>query len=85
MSAPWPPPSAGAASGDAIEAVLDVLSACGSRGAKKVFVLNDREVYGKGARIPFHEDDDSVLGASSLHRWSYACSKLLDEFLATPP
>ena len=40
------------------------------------------EIYGKQDRTPFREDDDSVLGASSLHRWSYACSKLMDEFLA---
>jgi UDP-glucose 4-epimerase len=40
------------------------------------------EIYGKQDQVPFREDDDSVLGASSLHRWSYACSKLMDEFLA---
>ncbi len=40
------------------------------------------EIYGKQNRTPFREDDDSVFGASSLHRWSYACSKLMDEFLA---
>ncbi len=40
------------------------------------------EIYGKQDRAPFREEDDSVLGASSLHRWSYACSKLMDEFLA---
>ena len=40
------------------------------------------EIYGKLDHAPFTEDDDSVLGASSLHRWSYACSKLMDEFLA---
>ena len=40
------------------------------------------EIYGKLDQAPFKEDDDSVLGASSLHRWSYACSKLMDEFLA---
>jgi len=40
------------------------------------------EIYGKLDKAPFKEDDDSVLGASSLHRWSYACSKLMDEFLA---
>lgn len=40
------------------------------------------EIYGKLDKAPFKEDDDSVFGASSLHRWSYACSKLMDEFLA---
>jgi UDP-glucose 4-epimerase len=39
------------------------------------------EVYGKGVRVPFREDDDILLGPSSRSRWSYAASKLLDEFL----
>lgn len=58
-----------------------VLSAC-AEGGRALFFASTSEAYGKGAKVPFHEDDDSVLGASSLHRWSYACSKLLDEFLA---
>ena len=64
-----------------VEGSESVLSACAAHGRPLLFASTS-EVYGKGARIPFHEDDDSVLGASSLHRWSYACSKLLDEFLA---
>ena len=47
-----------------------------------LFFSSTSEVYGKNARAPFREEDDSVFGASSLHRWSYACSKLMDEFLA---
>jgi UDP-glucose 4-epimerase len=47
-----------------------------------IFFSSTSEVYGKNATTPFREDDDSVFGASSLHRWSYACSKLMDEFLA---
>lgn len=47
-----------------------------------LFFSSTSEVYGKNAKAPFGEDDDSVFGASSLHRWSYACSKLMDEFLA---
>jgi UDP-glucose 4-epimerase len=39
-------------------------------------------VYGKSEKIPFHEDDDLVLGPTSKGRWSYAASKALDEFLA---
>ena len=40
------------------------------------------EVYGKGTRIPFSEDDDRTLGPTTRSRWSYACSKALDEFMA---
>jgi len=47
-----------------------------------IFFSSTSEVYGKNASTPFREEDDSVFGASSLHRWSYACSKLMDEFLA---
>jgi UDP-glucose 4-epimerase len=49
---------------------------------KPVFVASTSEVYGKSVQIPFREDDDLVLGASTKGRWSYAASKLLDEFLA---
>ena len=40
------------------------------------------EVYGKGSRTPFAEDDDVVYGPTTLNRWSYACSKAIDEYLA---
>ncbi|MCC5877713.1 MAG: GDP-mannose 4,6-dehydratase [Candidatus Sumerlaeia bacterium] len=49
---------------------------------KPVLLASTSEVYGKLAVIPFSEDDDVVLGASRRPRWAYACSKLLDEFLA---
>ncbi len=49
---------------------------------KKVLIASTSEVYGKGIRFPFHEDDDSVLGATTRSRWSYAASKAIDEFLA---
>ncbi len=49
---------------------------------KKVLIASTSEVYGKSTQIPFREDADLVLGPSSMSRWSYACSKLLDEFLA---
>ncbi len=48
----------------------------------KVVLASTSEVYGKGARVPFSEDDDLLLGPSSKSRWGYAASKLLDEFLA---
>lgn len=47
----------------------------------RTLIASTSEVYGKGVRIPFHEDDDLLLGPSSRSRWSYAASKLLDEFL----
>ena len=49
---------------------------------KKVLITSTSEVYGKSTRFPFTETDDLVIGPSSMGRWSYACSKLLDEFLA---
>lgn len=49
---------------------------------KPVFIASTSEVYGKSAQVPFREDDDLVLGATTKGRWSYAASKLLDEFLA---
>ncbi len=48
----------------------------------KVLIASTSEVYGKGSRVPFHEEDDVVLGASSRNRWSYAASKMVDEFLS---
>ncbi len=49
---------------------------------RPVLIASTSEVYGKSAAVPFREDADLVLGASTRHRWAYACSKLLDEFLA---
>jgi UDP-glucose 4-epimerase len=49
---------------------------------KKVMVASTSEVYGKANVVPFHEDADLVLGPTSKGRWSYACSKAIDEFLA---
>lgn len=48
----------------------------------KVILASTSEVYGKGNRIPFREDDDVVLGPTIRNRWSYAASKMVDEFLA---
>ncbi len=47
----------------------------------RTLLASTSEVYGKGVRIPFAEEDDLLLGPSSRSRWSYAASKLLDEFL----
>jgi UDP-glucose 4-epimerase len=49
---------------------------------KKVIVASTSEVYGKGEVVPFREDADLVMGPTSKGRWSYACSKAIDEFLA---
>jgi UDP-glucose 4-epimerase len=49
---------------------------------KLVFIASTSEVYGKSTEVPFREAADLVLGPSSKHRWAYACSKLIDEFLA---
>ncbi len=49
---------------------------------KRVLITSTSEVYGKRTRVPFREDDDLLMGPSSKGRWSYACSKALDEFLA---
>jgi UDP-glucose 4-epimerase len=48
---------------------------------KKVIITSTSEVYGKSTKFPFNEADDLVIGPSSMGRWSYASSKLLDEFL----
>lgn len=48
---------------------------------RPVFIASTSEVYGKSTSIPFREDGDLVMGATSKGRWSYACSKALDEFL----
>jgi UDP-glucose 4-epimerase len=49
---------------------------------KTVMVASTSEVYGKANILPFSEDNDIVLGPTSKSRWSYACSKAIDEFLA---
>jgi nucleoside-diphosphate-sugar epimerase len=49
---------------------------------KKVLVASTSEVYGKSEVVPFREDADLVMGPTSKGRWSYACSKAIDEFLA---
>jgi UDP-glucose 4-epimerase len=57
-----------------------VLSAA-NRFRCKVLIASSSEVYGKGARVPFSEDDDRLMGSTSHSRWSYAASKAIDEFL----
>ncbi len=58
-----------------------VLRAAAEAGAR-VLIASTSEVYGKSARVPLAEDDDRVLGPTTKSRWSYACAKAMDEFLA---
>ncbi len=53
-----------------------------SKKQKRVLIASTSEVYGKASKIPFSETDDLVMGPTSKGRWSYACSKAIDEFLA---
>jgi UDP-glucose 4-epimerase len=53
-----------------------------SKKKKLVVIFSTSEVYGKSADVPFREDADLVLGQTCNHRWAYACSKAIDEFLA---
>ena len=58
-----------------------ILKLAGKSGGKRIFIASTSEVYGKSAAVPFHETDDLIIGPSTHSRWSYACSKLIDEFL----
>jgi len=49
---------------------------------RSVVLASTSEVYGKNDRVPLSEDDDRILGPTTKSRWSYACSKAIDEFLA---
>jgi UDP-glucose 4-epimerase len=59
------------------ETVLDIVN----KFKKRILIASTSEVYGKSEAVPFREDDDLVLGSTSVSRWSYACSKAIDEFL----
>lgn len=52
-----------------------------SKKRKLVVIASTSEVYGKRAQVPFHETSDLLLGSPHRHRWAYACSKAIDEFL----
>ncbi|MBL8172023.1 MAG: GDP-mannose 4,6-dehydratase, partial [Acidobacteria bacterium] len=60
----------------------EVVLALAALKRKRVLLTSTSEVYGKRDRVPFAEDDDLVMGATNKGRWSYACSKAIDEFLA---
>ncbi len=48
----------------------------------RIFIASSSEIYGKNTKVPLKEDDDRVLGSTYISRWTYSCSKALDEFLA---
>jgi UDP-glucose 4-epimerase len=58
----------------------NILAACARHG-RKVLISSSSEVYGRGGRVPMHEDDDRILGSTVIQRWSYATAKALDEHL----
>ena len=60
----------------------EVVLSLASKKKKKVLVASTSEVYGLSTEIPFREDGNLVMGATTKGRWSYACSKAIDEFLA---
>lgn len=60
----------------------EVVLAQASKKQRPVFIASTSEVYGKSTALPFREDGDLVLGSTDKGRWSYACSKAIDEFLA---
>jgi len=60
----------------------DIVLSLAAKKRKRVLITSTSEVYGKRESVPFREDDDLVIGATSKGRWSYACSKAIDEFLA---
>jgi UDP-glucose 4-epimerase len=59
------------------ETVLNIANKFG----RKTLIASTSEVYGKSEDVPFCEEDDIVLGSTSMSRWAYACSKAIDEFL----
>ena len=60
----------------------EVVLSLANKKKKKVLVASTSEVYGLSTEVPFREDGNLVMGATTKGRWSYACSKAIDEFLA---
>ncbi|MHC4635959.1 MAG: GDP-mannose 4,6-dehydratase [Planctomycetota bacterium] len=59
----------------------EVVFEAANKYSRKILIASSSEVYGKSEDVPFREEDDIVLGSTSCSRWSYACSKAIDEFL----
>ncbi|MCM8804624.1 MAG: GDP-mannose 4,6-dehydratase [Candidatus Omnitrophica bacterium] len=64
-----------------IEGTKNVLNLC-RKYNKKLLITSTSEIYGKNVNVPFSEDADIVIGSTKKKRWSYACTKAIDEFLA---
>ncbi|MGC8977385.1 MAG: GDP-mannose 4,6-dehydratase [Candidatus Ratteibacteria bacterium] len=64
-----------------IEGTKNVLDLC-KKYNKKILFTSTSEVYGKNINVPFNENADIVIGSTKKRRWSYACTKAMDEFLA---
>jgi nucleoside-diphosphate-sugar epimerase len=62
--------------------LTEVMLTLANKKKRPILVASTSEVYGKSDQLPFREDGDLVLGATNKGRWSYACSKAIDEFLA---
>ena len=60
----------------------EILLAAANKKKKPVFIASTSEVYGKSENLPYQEDGDLLLGPTTTGRWSYACSKAIDEYLA---
>ncbi len=60
----------------------DIVLSLAAKKRKRVLITSTSEVYGKRNQVPFKEDDDLVMGSTDKGRWSYACSKAIDEFLS---
>ncbi|MET0512154.1 MAG: GDP-mannose 4,6-dehydratase [Thermoleophilaceae bacterium] len=60
----------------------EIVLAAANKKQKPVFIASTSEVYGKSPDLPFKEDGDLLLGPTTTGRWSYACSKAIDEYLA---
>ena len=60
----------------------EVILELASKWRQKVMIASTSEVYGKNGAMPYREDGDRLMGATSIARWSYACTKALDEFMA---
>jgi UDP-glucose 4-epimerase len=60
----------------------EIVLSLAAKKRKRVLITSTSEVYGKRDRIPFREDGDLIMGPTNKGRWSYACSKAIDEFLA---
>jgi len=60
----------------------EVILSVANKKKKKVLIASTSEVYGLSDQVPFREDGNLVMGATTKGRWSYACSKAIDEFLA---